>query len=375
MFLVDAHQDLAWNMLTFGRDYSRPAAATRRLEAGTPTVERNGDTLLGWPDYQQGQVGLIFATLYIGPKRRALGAWDKLSYETIAEAHRFTRMQLDAYHQLVETHPQKFRLIGSLEELDSLLAVWQPLDAAPPAGESAYRAALEGQGNPVGLIPLMENAEGIRHPDELDDWWQAGLRIIGPAWAGTRFCGGTREPGPLTPEGYALLRAMAERGFILDLSHMDEQAALQALDFYEGTLIASHANALAMLPGVKSNRHLTDRLIDGLIAREAVIGVVPANVFLDPEWRQHQQKGRVGLRKVAEQIDYICQRAGDARHVALGTDFDGGFGVQAVPHEIDTIADMQRLIPLLEAMGYAQSDIAAIFHRNWLDCLRRGWQR
>ncbi len=375
VFLVDAHEDLAWNMLTFGRDYTRAATATRRLETGTPTVEHNGDTLLGWPDYQQAQAGLIFATLYVAPKRRSLGAWDKFSYETAEEAHRLTRMQLDAYHQLVEQHADKFRLIGSPEELDSLLAAWQPLDAAPPEGESVYRAALEGQGNPVGLIPLIENAEGIRNPDELDFWWQAGVRLIGPAWTGTRFCGGTREPGPLTSEGYALLRGMARRGFILDISHMDEQAALQALDFYEGAVIASHANALALLPGVQSNRHLSDRVIDGLVERQGVIGVVPANAFLDPAWRQHRQKERVGLRRVAEQIDYICQRAGDARHAALGTDFDGGFGLQSVPREVQTIADMQRLVSLLRTMGYTQTDIAAIFHANWLDCLRREWQQ
>ncbi len=373
MFLVDAHEDLAWNMLTFGREYTRSAAETRRLEAGSETVRRNGDTLLGWPEYQQGQVGLIFATLYVGPKRRALGAWDKLSYETTEEAHRFTRMQLDAYHRLVEAHPGKFRLVGTREELDALLEAWKPLNAAPPAGESARRAALEGEGRPVGLVLLIENAEGIRHPDELPEWWRGGVRIIGPAWAGTRFCGGTREPGPLTAEGYALLRGMAGQGFILDLSHMDEQAALQALDFYEGAVIASHANALALLPGVESNRHLSDRLLDGLIARDAVIGVVPANYFLDPDWRSHRRKERVGLEKVAAQIDYICQRAGDARHAALGTDFDGGFGVQTTPREVDTIADMQKLAPMLEGMGYSRGDIAAIFHGNWLACLRRGW--
>ena len=373
MFLVDAHEDLAWNMLTFGREYTRSAAETRRLEAGSETVRRNGDTLLGWPEYQQGQVGLIFATLYIGPKRRAIGAWDTLSYETIEEAHRFTRMQLDAYHRLVEAHPEKFQLIRTRQQLDALLEVWKPLDAAPPAGNAARRTALEGGGNPVGLVLLIENAEGIRHPDELPAWWQGGVRIIGPAWAGTRFCGGTREPGPLTEEGYALLRGMAAHGFLLDLSHMDEQAALQALDFYEGVVIASHANAVSLLPGAESNRHLSDRLIDGLIARDAVIGIVPANYFLDPDWRSHRQKAHVGLDKVAAQIDYICQRAGDARHAALGTDFDGGFGVQTTPREVDTIADMQQLVPMLEDMGYSRTDIAAIFHGNWLACLRRGW--
>jgi hypothetical protein len=54
--LVDAHQDLAWNMFTFGRDYTRAAAETRSLEQGGFAPSVNGDTLLGWPEYQQGRV-------------------------------------------------------------------------------------------------------------------------------------------------------------------------------------------------------------------------------------------------------------------------------------------------------------------------------
>ncbi|GAB4523113.1 MAG: membrane dipeptidase [Anaerolineales bacterium] len=368
MFLIDAHQDLAWNMLTFDRDYTRSAAETRRLEQGSDIVQHNGDTLLGWPEYQRGHVGLIFATIYIGPKRRALGAWDKLSYETLEEAHRFSNMQLDAYHRLVEAHPDKFRLIGTQGELDTLLEVWQPLDGAPPAGEDHPS---QGVGHPVGLILLIENAEGVRSPEELPFWWEGGVRLIGPAWARTRFCGGTREPGPLTPDGYALLEGMAHIGFGLDISHMDEQAVLQALDVYPGVIVASHANVLALLPGIESNRFLSDRVIDGLLARDGVIGVIPANYFLDPDWRTHRDKTRIGLQAVAEHIDYICQRAGNARHVALGTDFDGGFGAQTTPREVDTIADMQKLAPILAEMGYSQADLRAIFYGNWRERLTR----
>jgi len=59
MLIVDAHEDLAWNMLTFGRDYTLPVAKTRQCEQGSETPKRNGDTLLGWPEYQRGQVGII----------------------------------------------------------------------------------------------------------------------------------------------------------------------------------------------------------------------------------------------------------------------------------------------------------------------------
>jgi membrane dipeptidase len=356
--LVDGHEDLAYNMLTFGRDYTRPVSQTRHLEAGGPTPERNGDTLLGWPEYMQGRVALIFATLFAAPTRRKLGDWDLLVFNDPGQAHHLYRQELDVYHALVEEHSTKFRLVLTRRELDDHLSDWeqagdrQPLDL------------------PVGLVPLMECAEGVRSRAELADWWDWGVRLIGPAWAGTRFCGGTREPGPLTPEGFELLEGMAEHGFVLDLSHMDEAAALQALDVYPGQIIASHSNALALLKGTDSNRHLTDRMLQGLLERDGVIGVVPANGFLRPDWIELGGKPAVQLEHVLAQIDYICQMAGDARHIALGTDFDGGFGLQSVPAEIDTIADLKKLVPRLKERGYSKDDIVAIFGGNWIRMLR-----
>lgn len=356
ILLVDAHQDLAWNMLSFGRDYTRPAAETRQLEQGSETPKRNGDTLLGWPEYQQGRVAVIFATLFAAPARKKVGAWDHQCYTDSEQAARLYSAQLDAYHRLVESQGEKFRLLETLPDLHAHLTQWRRGEEDNP---------------PVGLVVLMEGAEAVRSPAELEEWWRRGVRIIGPAWAGTRFCGGTGEPGPLTKEGYALLEGMAGFGFGLDLSHMDEQAALQALDTYAGVLLASHANAAALLPGVESNRFLSDRLIQGILDREGVIGVVPFNRFLLPGWQERDGRQRVTLEHVFAQIDYICQKAGDAHHVGLGSDFDGGFGVQRVPQEIDTIADLRLLIPLLAEHGYNDEDITAIMGKNWLTLLER----
>jgi membrane dipeptidase len=74
---------------------------------------------------------------------------------------------------------------------------------------------------------------------------------------------------------------------------------------------------------------------------------------------------------VADQIDYICQNAGDARHAGIGSDFDGGFGVQSTPPEIDTIADLRKLAPLLAERGYSEGDIAAILGGNWIEMLSK----
>jgi membrane dipeptidase len=358
--IVDAHEDLAWNIQTYARDYVRAAAETRRLEVGSAASKVNGDTLLGYPEYRRGRVAIVFGTLFAAPIRAKLDESDLLIYKTPEEAHALYISQLDTYYRLVDAHPEEFRLVLTAPELESHLSAW----VNHPDGESADEPDL-----PVGLVPLMEGAEGILQLEELDAWWERGVRTIGPAWKGNRFCGGTREPGPLTADGLELLEAMSGLGFTLDLSHMDREAALQALDRYEGHMIASHSNALALVKGSDSNRHLTDEVIAGIIGRGGVIGVVPFSRFLVNGWTP--QDPRAPLDMVAAQIDYICQQAGDARHAAIGTDFDGGFGVQEAPEDIDTIADLHKLEPLLLARGYDEVDVAAILGGNWIDHLKR----
>jgi hypothetical protein len=78
--IVDAHEDIAWNILVLGRDYTRSVRETRALEKGSENVVHNGETLLGWPEYQQGRVAFVFGTLFAAPKRRSLGAWDTQVY-------------------------------------------------------------------------------------------------------------------------------------------------------------------------------------------------------------------------------------------------------------------------------------------------------
>jgi membrane dipeptidase len=366
MIIIDAHEDLAYNILTYGRDYVRSALETRQIEAGTQTPLRNGDSLLGWPEYQEGQVAIVFGTLFVSPGHRQSEPWETQVYHDTAEANHLYRGQVDSYYQLTGENPDKFRLVLQRSDLQSVLDAWE---SAVPETE-AESDNIPKPAKPVGVVILMEGAEGVRDPGELDEWWELGVRIIGPAWAGTRFCGGSRQPGPLTQEGYALLEAMAGLGFGLDLSHMDEAAVLQALDIFPGSILASHANAWALLRN-DSNRHLSDRVIRGLVEREGVMGIVPFNIFLKNDWRNGDARGDVSLEHVVAQIDHVCQIAGSARHVALGTDFEGGFGLQSVPSEIDTIADLRKLIPLLAEKGYSDDDIRGILSANWLRMLQR----
>jgi membrane dipeptidase len=357
--ILDSHQDIAWNMLTYGRDYTRSAHETRRLEAGTVTPALNGDCTVGWPEYQRGQVAAVFATLFATPARKKEPG-DTIFYADSQKAHRLYRDQIDVYRKLADSHPDKFRLVSSVKELDSVVEHWlQPV----PVGE----------GHPLGMIYLMEGADGIRSPHELEEWYDLGLRIIGLAWAGTRYCGGTSEPGPLTEEGRNLVSAMMDYNFILDLSHMDEAAALESLERYEGPVMATHSNCAALMKGSETNRHLPDDVIRGLIERDGVIGVIPLNTFLKVGWlrKNGSRREEVSLDVLIAHIDHICQMAGDAQHAGIGSDFDGGFGWQSIPYELDTIADLQLIASKLIERGYSESDAENVLGGNWLRFLRK----
>lgn len=359
MLIIDSHQDLAWNIITFGRDYTRSVEETRRVELGTPTPQVNGDATIGWPEYQRANVAIVFSTLYATPAKKK-EAWDVLVYNDSNTAHRLYRDQMDVYRKLTDTHPDKFRLIASRPELDSVIEHWST-------------PSQNGTGHPVGLIQLMEGADGIRSPHELAEWWDLGLRMIGLAWAGTRYSGGTGEPGPLTEEGRELISAMADFNFILDLSHMDEASAYESLDQYEGPVMATHANCAALMRDADTNRHLPDDVIRGLIEREAVIGLIPFNTFLKAGWRRANgsQKDEVLLDALIGHIDHVCQLAGNSLHAGIGSDFDGGFGLQSIPLELDSIADLPLIGSKLLQRGYTEEDAANVLGGNWLRFLRR----
>lgn len=354
--VVDAHEDIAWNMLTFQRDYTRDLRETRASEAGGQVPRWNGTALLGWDAWQQGHVAVIFATLHAAPYRRREGAWDWLVYRDSEQAHRLYSRQLDLYERLTEEHEDKFRLIKTARGLAQVLEGW----------------AEEGVGQPpIGLVILMEGADAVRVPEELEEWYARGVRIVGPAWSGTRYAGGTGEPGPLSDEGWALLEVMAELDLILDLSHLAEESALQALDQFPGTLIASHSNARALVGrSTTPDRHLADGTIRMIGARGGVVGIVPYNKFLDGAWRQSDGRGRLNRYDLVAHIDHICQLTGSADHAAIGSDFDGGLGLEHVPTGFESVADLVSLDRELGEYGYSPDQVEKILAGNWLRVLR-----
>jgi membrane dipeptidase len=122
-----------------------------------------------------------------------------------------------------------------------------------------------------------------------------------------------------------------------------------------------------------TNRHLPDDVIKGIIERDGVIGVVPFNTFLKAGWKRvnGSQREEVSLDLLIAHIDHICQLAGNSMHVGIGSDFDGGFGLQSIPYELDSIADLPMIASKLTGLGYAETDAANVLGGNWLRFLRK----
>lgn len=353
--IVDAHLDFAYNMVSCNRDYTQSIEAIRRFEKDSIVHEHNDDTVISYNEFQTGRIAIIFSTLFAAPKRPKTPEWEKIIYSNSQQAYQLYLQQLDTYQQLFDQHGDKFRPIQTRNQLKEILAAWNTSET----------------NNPTGFVTLMEGAECIRSLGDLKEFWERGVRIIGPAWKANRFCGGTGEPGPLTRDGKDLLKVMASIGYILDLSHMAWEAALEAIDIYEGAVIASHANALKQVKNGSINRFLTDEIIDGIIGRGGVIGVIPYNKFLNQNWNLPAPRTDIPISMLADQIDYICQKAGNSDHTGFGSDFDGGFGLQQIPAEMNSIADLQLISPILSSRGYSAADINKIFGENWIRILDR----
>ena len=124
------------------------------------------------------------------------------------------------------------------------------------------------------------------------------------------------------------------------------------------------------------NRQFSDDQIKELIHRDAVIGMALDAWMMVPNWVRGQSTPvgmGVTLKQMVDNIDHICQLAGNSKHVGIGTDLDGGFGKEQCPSDIDTIADLQKLPDMLSARGYDADDINNIMHQNFIAFLRRVW--
>jgi len=351
MLLIDGHLDLAMNALVWNRDLSQNVFKIRKQEAGMPQKGRGMGTV-SFPEMHKGEVGVCLATLIARATKKNSSP---ISYKSPEIAYAMAYGQM-AYYRILESEG-RVRIIKDWETLSEHVEEWrQPSRKNPP----------------LGFILSMEGADPIVKPAQIKSWWEDGLRVVSLSHYGvSTYAHGTGTKGGITSLGRELLERMYSIGMILDVTHLSEESFWEALDIFSGPLIASHNNCRALVPG---DRQFSDEQIQALIKRDAVIGVALDAWMLYPEWVKGKTPNTVvSMEAVADQIDHICRLAGNTRHVAIGSDLDGGFGKEQCPHDLDTIADLQKIPKLLKGRGYGDEDIRRIMHGNWLRIFHDAW--
>lgn len=204
-----------------------------------------------------------------------------------------------------------------------------------------------------GLLGL----EGMHALDgelgNLDRLFEAGVRMMAPTHFFDNRIGGSSaglEKYGLTALGREALERMNTLGVVPDVAHASPRTVRDVLALARGPVVASHTGVQATCPG---SRNLSDEQVLGIAATGGVIGI---GYF----------EGAVcgtAPADIARAMAHVRRLAG-ARHVALGSDFDG-----AVTTAFDTTG-LASLVDALLAEGFAPLDLDLALGANALRVLR-----
>ncbi len=350
MLLFDAHLDLSMNALEWNRDLRWSVADIRASEAGMTDRPDRGRNVVCFDAMRAADIGVCVATQIARYVHRdnSLPGW-----RSPEQAWAQTQGQLAWYRAMEEAG--ELRQITTRAELDAHLAYWATTTDAKKR---------------IGYILSLEGADSIVTLTHLERAHAYGLRAIGPAHYGPgTYAHGTDAVGGIGVKGRALLREIERLGLILDATHLCDQSFWETMAVYGGPVWASHNNCRAL---VDHNRQFSDAQLEELIGRGAVIGVALDAWMMVPNWVRGQSTPAntgVSLQHMLDNVDHICQLVGNARHVGIGTDLDGGFGTEQCPVEVDTIGDLQVVPELLRARGYREDEVAGVMSGNFLRLL------
>ena len=333
----DAHLDLAY-LAEAGRDLT---VAAERVTVPFPPAA------VTFPALAQGRVGMALTTIFIqrrvitaaNPHDIADGPW---CFSSAEEAHAAALRQI--------AHYQRWQRQGHLR----LLAHGSDIpNSAAPA-------------NPLNAMILMEGAAGLRSAGDLQAFYDAGVRVLSLAWAeGSRYSGGDRSGGDITPEGREVVAEADRLGIIHDVSHLSEQAFWTLLKIARGPKIATHSNCRALLPPRRSpERNLSDDQIRALADAGGIIGIVLYAGFLASE-------AGATSADVLRHIQHIEKLTGRRNCIALGTDMDGAFSTQYLPADIQSPAQLTVIADQLAQAGWPQEDINGFAYDHWAKFFRK----
>ena len=368
---LDAARRLARQAVIVDTHIDAPGALRKRwADLGEEQPDREFD----YAKARRGGLDVAFMSIYTSPKQDADGS-----------AWQVAHQMLDSVEALAQRHPDRFALLTSPKDVERLR-----------------------QGGRVLLAMGMEN--GAPLGDDIANvqrFYDRGVRYITLAHsAANRLADSSyaaEKPwNGLSPFGKQVVAEMNRLGMMVDVSHLADASAWEAIRLSTVPVIASHSAFRHFTPGFE--RNISDEIAKAVAARGGVVQVPFGTAFISPDsaadmqahfrarqafdqrnaalkaqgkpledreafekaWANAHPVRASTLAQVLDQIDYGVKLLG-IDHIGLGSDFDGVDG--ELPAQLRTVADYPNLVASLQARGHSDADIRKILGGNLL----RAW--
>ncbi|GAB4049510.1 dipeptidase [Spirosoma litoris] len=341
------------------------------FDVGVAHDTKRDGSQIDFPRMKQGGMDAMFFAVYTSQGPR--------TDEGHAEAKRNALNQFDLIHKALKKYPD-------LAELATT-----PADAyrIKKAGKRAVFIGMEN-GYPVGKDLAM-----------LKTYYDLGCRYMTLTHFANNLIGdsSTDPDGPmyggLSDFGKLVVPEMNRLGILIDVSHVADSTFYDALALSKAPVIASHSNCRALCD---FPRNMTDDMIKAIAAKGGVVQVNFVSDYLKKPSDAHRaaktkirmaQVGKVStpemearmtamsdsvakayaserasLSDIADHIDHIVKLVG-INHVGIGSDFDGGGGVNG----LEDVSQIENLTVELVRRNYTEADIAKIWGGNLLRVL------
>jgi len=344
----------------------------RLLDENVDLSERLTDGHLDAVRAKEGGLDAQFFSIWVEPELFGLGG---------ERAVKRADDQIAAVHSLAEKHPETWEIATTAADIRRIVS----------SGKIAALMGLEGG---YAIDERIENVER---------YYRMGVRYMSPAWSVSLSWAGSSgdEVGKtrgLDDFGKQVVREMNRLGMMVDVSHVSDPTFWDIVSTSTKPVIATHSGcrAIANVP-----RNLTDEMIRALAKTGGVVNAIFYPEHIEPGWSEkkkrvdaeieslvqrasEEEKGDAVHKKIArdrvrreeyakrlppvmvarivDHIDHIVKLVG-IDHVGIGSDFDG---VQAVPVDLKSVADLPNLTAELLRRGYSESDIDKILGGNML---------
>ena len=281
-------------------------------------------------------------------------------------------------------------IAGEMPDLFGIASCTADVDVLRRAGRLALALGMEN-GSPLG-----DDAE------HLDHFVVRGISYVGLTHSQSNAFSDSsydlNEPwAGLSPLGRQTVRALNERGIMVDVSHLSDNAFWQVLEETRVPIVASHSSLRHFIPGF--HRNMSDEMVEAVGAQGGVVQINFGSDFVsraaqdwamtrraaseeafgdappdmqsrrafDAQYRESHPYPFADLNVVLDHIDRVVALAG-IDHAGLGSDFDG-VG-DTLPIGLKDVSDYPNLVEGLLERGYAEDAIAQILGGN----LMRVWR-